>query len=175
MYLEQGRGNLKYSDEVFNRNRGSADFGWCVFFLIFIAGMVATTVYGYKTGKVLKLVAPVDGDFRICGFDKGVEDYPNLYIAKMNTVDINKLFRSAICVKSCPAKASEKIECAPTKEVGSCDSKIVEDHRYNSIDLAHYCFPSNLTELPADMHKSYDAAKAQLLKTRIGEGINNIY
>jgi hypothetical protein len=101
-YYDKDRNTHLNELNGFKRDRGSADFGWCVFFLVFIAGMVATTVYGYKTGKVLKLVAPVDGDNRICGFDKGVEGYPNLYIAKMDTTDVNKLFKSAVCVKKCP-------------------------------------------------------------------------
>ena len=84
--------------------------------------MVFTTIYSFKNGNISKLIAPVDGQFRICGFDKGVEDYPLLYVAKMDKADIKMIFQSAVCVKKCPKKNSEEIICSPTKFVGDCNA-----------------------------------------------------
>jgi hypothetical protein len=166
---------LKNIEGGFKRNRGSVDLLWCVFFLAFIAAMVFTTYWSYNNGKVFKLVAPVDGDFRICGFDKGVEDYPNLYIAKMDSMNVGGIFSSAVCVKKCPGTITERLECAPTKKIGDCNSNALFKLRYPSKSIGKYCFPSNVNKLPSPMKESFEAAKSQLLKTRIGEGLSNVY
>jgi hypothetical protein len=45
-----------------------------------IGTMVGLTIYGLKKGHISSVVGGIDGDHRICGFDKGVEDYHYLYI-----------------------------------------------------------------------------------------------
>jgi hypothetical protein len=98
---------LSKIDGIFNKERGIADFGWCVFFLVFLTGFTFLTIYGYETGNIHKLIAPVDGDYRICGFDKGVEKYPYLYLAKMDSVNPKTIFAHGICVKKCPTKKTD--------------------------------------------------------------------
>jgi hypothetical protein len=82
--------------------RKMADIGWCMFFFVILASVVFFTVCGVKYGNYKKFIAPVDGDFRICGVDKQVEDYPYLYLAKMDSMDIDEIFSNGVCVKSCP-------------------------------------------------------------------------
>ena len=48
-----------------------------------IGTMVGLTLYGITHGNIQKLVGGIDGDHRICGADKGVEDYPFLYITNL--------------------------------------------------------------------------------------------
>ena len=49
-------------------------------FTLFLGGMAAATVYGYKNGEPLNLIAPIDGDKNICGMTAGYEDYKHLFI-----------------------------------------------------------------------------------------------
>lgn len=98
---------LKETDRIFNRHRGIADFGWCVFFIAALVGFGFITGYGYSKGNVWKLIAPVDGNHRICGFDKEVKDYKYLYVEKMDSVKPKEIFASAVCVKECPKTKTE--------------------------------------------------------------------
>jgi hypothetical protein len=141
----------------FNRDRGIMDCGWCVCFLIFVGAMSFLTYYSYHNGNVWKLVAPVDGDFRICGFDTGVEDYPYLYLSKMDSLSTSKIFKSGICVKSCPRNNKTPLVCKTTHGVANCNAN--KATRYESINVMKFCMPRHVNHLPKSMHLAYNAAK----------------
>jgi len=105
-----------------SRNRRCTDVVWCFIFLTFIAGMIWATIYGYSNGSPGKLVAPIDGDRKICGYTPGYEDYTMLYVDNLVNAsdDPTHVFDYAVCVKACPVLASDTISCMPTQKVTAC-------------------------------------------------------
>ena len=84
-----------YDDDVkdFNACKGFAEERSCtdpiflIVFFAFLGSMLYLTFMGYSAGEMNKLIAPVDGDFQLCGwynetagseYDK--TDYPKLLI-----------------------------------------------------------------------------------------------
>lgn len=59
------------------------------------------SIYGYINGEVGMLLAPVDGNGRICGYDQNVTDFPHLWIADLTkaSADPKNMFDYAVCTK----------------------------------------------------------------------------
>jgi len=74
--------------------------------------MVAGTIVGIVNGNVGKYLAPIDGNYNICGYDSNVKDYPKLYLPVLAGTP-SEIFGSGVCVKECPKKNGGKLECAP--------------------------------------------------------------
>ena len=55
--------------------RRCTDILCCILFLVVFVGMFVASIYGYVVGAPWKLIAPVDGDLKICGYSEGYEDY----------------------------------------------------------------------------------------------------
>ena len=108
-----------------------------------IGAMATCTIYGYKFGQPTKLMAPIDGDKNICGITPGYEEYPDLFIGDINTVekDMEDLFEYGVCVKSCPEtkEASKNLQCKPTAKLKSC--VISDTNSYASFSVMRYCVP----------------------------------
>ena len=56
-------------------DRGCTDILCLMVFLASIGGMGFAGYYGWHHGDINRLTAPIDGDFRFCGSDAGVEDF----------------------------------------------------------------------------------------------------
>lgn len=74
------------------------------------------------------MIKPYDFNKQICGVNETVKDYGKLYFTKLapGMVDIldptptelvkRITFERAVCVKECPKKKGEPIECPPGEE-----------------------------------------------------------
>ena len=102
-----------------DKNRRCTDILCCIIFLAFLVGMLTAAIYGYVNGDPYKLIAPIDGDGAICGFDPGFVEYPKLYIADIISAADNPddVFKYGVCVKKCPDSSTDDVECKPTPEV----------------------------------------------------------
>jgi hypothetical protein len=101
----------------------------CLMLIIFLGvlgAMIGLTAYSYQHGNVKRLLAPVDGALQICGYSNvpGFEDYDKLYVTNLDQADLAALFKSGVCVKSCP-DATTEIVCQPTPEVPNCQAASV--------------------------------------------------
>ena len=67
------------------KQRNVTDAGCCLCFLVFMLAMVGLGGYGFLTGNVVKLLAPLDGNNKFCGSGEseglGYDDYKKLYFA----------------------------------------------------------------------------------------------
>lgn len=53
------------------------------------------------------MIAPYDASGNLCGFNDSGNDmtlYPKLYFSDITKMDINVIFSSGICVKTCPGQ-----------------------------------------------------------------------
>jgi hypothetical protein len=126
------------------QNRKCTDMCCCLIFLVFIGAMITMTGYGAKYGQVEAILAPVDGDSRICGFSPEVKDHPYLYLANLSSAMANPslMFNVGSCVKECPTKKGSTIECIDTKKTsgfGGCASKPI--YGTTKIPKLKYCIP----------------------------------
>lgn len=97
--------NTQIAKKPTEKNRRCTDFLCCLFFTAFLGAMATATIYGYISGNPWKLVAPVDGNGRICGYSSGVEAYPDLYITDITQAVLipSDIFKYGVCVKDCPS------------------------------------------------------------------------
>lgn len=99
--------------------------------------MLYLTFLGYKAGEINKLLAPVDGDFNLCGWYNETAghvynntDYPKLLITDWSNPTPSVLFESSVCVKECPKTDALVVDFQPTENVpaGSLDqTEFTED------------------------------------------------
>jgi hypothetical protein len=74
---------------------------------------VAGGIYGISQTAFSELIAPLDGDSNICGYNS-TDGYPYLYIYDLSydaQVDIGNvtfanMFYTGVCVKECPTSAN---------------------------------------------------------------------
>jgi hypothetical protein len=90
--------------------------------------MLYLTFLGYKGGEIIKLVAPVDGDFNLCGWYNETaghlynnKAYPKLLITDWTIPMPTKLFESSVCVKECPKTNALTVDFQPTVKVPTLD------------------------------------------------------
>jgi len=111
--------------------RGCTDFLCVVIFLVFISCMFAVAIFGLIKGEPGRLFAPYDFDYRFCGYDPEVKEFPNLFITNFQPTytdayyaasgDYNEvIFRifhfDTVCVKACPSVKNPDIDCPPDKD-----------------------------------------------------------
>jgi len=51
-----------------NRDRGCTDIPCALVFIAFLGSMIYLTWMGYSKGEMPKLLAPINGDFTLCGW-----------------------------------------------------------------------------------------------------------
>lgn len=90
-----------------NRDRGCTDIPFFIVWVAFLVSLGYLTHLGFTEGSVAKLVAPVDGEKRFCGWknesrDYDFEEYTNLMITDWGATDPWAIFDSGVCVKECP-------------------------------------------------------------------------
>ena len=123
------------------KNRRCTDILCCLVFVAFNIGMLVAAIYGYVNGNPGKLIAPIDGDGKICGYSAGYEDYPKLYIDDISTAatDPTNVFHYSVCVKECPSDASDPIECMTTDTTTACQPD--PGQGYGTYEFINYCVP----------------------------------
>lgn len=130
------------------KERGCTDICSLILFLGTVGLIGYASIYGLQNGDLKRLTAPLDGDWRFCGSDPAVRDFPKLYITKfVLSENINDIFKNGVCVRSCPSKGyvlKEKSDFAKTA-VFTNDSISVE---YTTSSVMDYCIPSRKEELP---------------------------
>jgi len=110
--------------------------------------------YGYVNGEVRTLLAPVDARGDLCGFTKGVKEYPKLWIANFKGAAGNptKMFTYGACVEKCPTGKNQPVKCAPNNSVPNCGKA---SSSYATIDTMNYCIPK-LDELSDEQKAGYE-------------------
>lgn len=63
--------------------RNCTDILFSIFFVLFLFGMLAASIYGWVLGNPQKLVIGWDSDKNGCGFSEKTIDYPYLYWPEM--------------------------------------------------------------------------------------------
>jgi hypothetical protein len=116
--------------------------------------LVGVSIYGYSNGNLEEIMAPVDGQGRICGFSEGVENTPYLWVSYY--ADIKQfdtyLFESGVCTTSCPTTSTgdgASIGCVNTVYTSSthpCETQPL----YPTIDIVSYCAVTQDTLSPSD-------------------------
>ena len=153
-----------------NKPRRCTDVLCCILFTAFVTGMLVSAIYGYAAGEPWKLIAPIDGDNRVCGYDEAVKDYPKLYIDNIIQAinDIDDAFAYGVCVKECPSSADSTIECVDVAKVGNCQPE--EGEGYGTNEIFSYCYPIYDT-LPQEAKDNWDTVREQFSSNEYGSGI----
>ena len=107
--------------------RKCTDVLFCIFFFLFIGGMVAVFVFSFKLGHPKMIVQSWDNDRMGCGLNETTLEYPALYWPEMpgqgalesikvgNFSGIWSVLNKGVCVKECPgANSTVPIDCKPT-------------------------------------------------------------
>lgn len=132
--------------------------------------MFFCSILGYINGAPWKLVAPIDGDNRICGYSTGVEDYPYLFISNIdeaaNPSNVHNVFEYGVCVKACPANKDDTIECVPTTETSTCAPAANE--RYTTYYVFSYCIP-NYDSLPVGVQNNWETLTTAIAGSSFGD------
>lgn len=157
------------------KNRRCTDILCCIIFTAFLGGMGAATIYGYINGNPGKLIAPIDGNSKICGYSEGYEDYPRLYLDDIIEAAANptNVFAYGVCVKNCPESPSDPIECKTTSTVTSCTPPAGEE--YSTTEILDYCFP-NYDSLPQAAKDNWEGVKTAVAEgTYMGSSFAELY
>jgi hypothetical protein len=124
---------MKLDDSLKNgpvMKRRMTDVFFCLFFIVFIFGMVAVYAYAFTKGRPALIVQGWDSDGLGCGLNTTTKDYPVLYwpevpgIGSLNSTlsgNYSAIFQTlnhGVCVKECPTKDS-KIECRVTARIAA--------------------------------------------------------
>ena len=111
------------------QNRRCTDMLCCILFTVFLGGMGFCTLYGFSNGNPGMLIAPIDGDKRVCGYSEDITtatggaydftDYPYLFIGNIHDAmeNMDDTFLYGVCVKECPVNRDDTIECMTTTRI----------------------------------------------------------
>ena len=119
---KEGLAKIKFDPDIakdpVDRPRKCTDILCCMIFTATLVGMIVCSVIGYISGHPWKLIAPIDGANKICGYDEGYEEYSHLYIADITNaltggllLEYKDIFDYGVCVKECPTETTDIIEC----------------------------------------------------------------
>lgn len=124
-------------------DRGCTDALFLAIWLLFLASMVALTVYSRGAGDLDRLIASVDGDNKMCGQAPGREDFKYLYITDYSLSAATNIFDGGVCVKKCPAASADAVEFYPTTKVAA--GSLAGKDGYQSQTVLTYCIPKPST------------------------------
>ena len=131
------------------KKRGCTDPLCLLIFLAFIGSIGYLTWYANANGDPLKLIAPIDGDNRLCGWsvDGKTRDEDatlnKLFISDLNPtggLTLKTIFKTAVCVDKCPKATGlgrGLFKCRPTAAVPDCNAIT----SYATTEVVTYCFP----------------------------------
>jgi hypothetical protein len=155
-----------------NRDRGCTDIPCAIVFIAFLGSMIYLTWMGYSKGEMPKLLAPVNGDFTLCGWKNETDpekqydnmEYPNLLITDWSNPIPSSIFASSVCVKKCPENDQDAIEFMPTVNVPELPEDGT-DWKIKSYSVMKVCIPSSP---PDTVVAAIDAAKKAVLDSAAG-------
>jgi len=161
-----------------NRERGCTDILCAIVFIAFLGSMAYLTWMGYNAGELPKLLAPINGDFTLCGWknetnpEKSYDnmDYPNLLITDWSSPIPSSIFASSVCVKKCPESATDEIEFLPTANVAELPEE-GGDWKVKSYSVMQVCIPSSP---PESVTAAIDAAKKAVLDSAAGAYVEDM-
>jgi solute carrier family 44 (choline transporter-like protein), member 2/4/5 len=169
-YLNEIKFDKDIAKSPVDKPRNCTDMLCCIVFTVTLVSMFFCSILGYVTGAPWKLVAPIDGDNRICGYTPGTEGYTHLYIANIDDAatpsNVHNVFEYGVCVKECPTEKGQAIECVPTTEIKSCT--IPADEQYTTYEVFSYCIP-NYDSLPEDTKKNWDTLQTAVAGSSFGD------
>lgn len=150
------------------RDRECTDVCFLAVFIAFLGSMIYLTFLGYSAGELPKLLAPVDGDFNLCGWKNATEgnvynnmDYPKLLITDWSDPSLGAMFLSSVCVKECPKTAKLTVDFVPTQQVPELEQAGGEDWEVNSYSVMKICLP---LAPPPTVQAGIDAIKAMIMQ-----------
>ena len=152
--------------------RRCTDIFCCILFSAVVLGMFVLAFYGYINGNPWKLIAPIDGESRICGYTEGLEDYGHLYLGKIDeaaaptSLGTFDVFNYGVCVKECPTEKTEVVECVPTTKVPQCQP--ATGMEYTTYDFLSYCIP-NKDSLPQAALDNWDSLNNAIAGSSFGD------
>ena len=94
--------------------RKCTDVLFCIFFFLFMGGMVAIFVFSFKFGRPMMNVQSWDNHRMGCGLNETTSEYPALYWPEMpgqsaldsikvgNFSGVMSVLNRGVCVKECP-------------------------------------------------------------------------
>ena len=155
------------------KSRRCTDVLCCILFTAMLLGMIASAIYGYVEGSPGRLIAPIDGEGHICGYDPGYEDYPKLYVDDIieATANPDDVFQYGVCVKSCPENADDAIECMTTDAVPNCTPATGE--QYATTDFINYCYPVYDT-MPQQAKDNWDGVQDSIHSSTVGGAFQDL-
>lgn len=135
--------------------------------------------YGYKDGQVEKLTAPIDAGGNFCGIGK-MKGYPKMFIAKWAAHDLAGIFKSGLCVKTCPTskthKFKEDVDCKTAPNVKNLKTKCSSSmHMFPTRDIGDYCLPKSVNDLKAEDKAGFEAVKKNFFSTKAGSLFVDMY
>lgn len=149
----------------------------CIIFAVAFVGMFVASFYGYSAGEPWKLIAPIDGDGRICGYynQNGIDmtEYRHLYIGNVHEalsplgIASLSIFDYGVCVKECPKEKTEAVACITTTEVKNCNGVPAAEDSYSTYDILSYCLP-DYDSLPTSLQAQYDSLTSSVSETSMG-------
>lgn len=149
--------------------------------------MVFCAIYGNKHGNLAKLLAPLDGDDRFCGFKDvtktgtpyDLTGYNKLFLADLAPSKPKDIFAKGVCVKTCPKKGSD-LKSSKDYKTTSHFTNADWNVKYDTKEVLGYCFPTGLESLASspnfkDFAEHWEAAKKEFLNNPIGKYFNDLY
>ena len=177
---KEGLAEIQFSQDIakdpVDKPRRCTDIFCCLLFTATFVGMIICSFIGYISGDPWKLIAPIDGNNNICGWTEGYEEYEHLYIGDIENalggiIDSVDVFDYGLCVKECPAKKDDVIECKTTSKVDYCQPKTGEE--YTTYEFLSYCIP-NVDSLPEDVKTAYESVSTSILGGSAGSAASDI-
>ena len=156
----------------FNDDRGCTDMFCLMVFLAFVGSMIFLTSFAYTNGNPSLMMAPVDGDFNLCGFDEidGAHkrlskehadfDKTKLFVTDLTFTNgnglsgIKAIFKTSVCVKECPKDDSDITEYRTTTTNTGASL-----NGYKTHSLLNLCAPS-VEELKSEYAEGWKIVKA---------------
>ena len=177
------------------KNRNCTDILFSIFFVLFLDGLVAASIYGWALGDPQKLVIGWDSDQNGCGYSEETVHFPYLYWPEMpdqamianieagNYEDALNLLNYGVCVKECPVD-NEPVNCFKTSYMkGNSDYLNCQYYpagtnsgapfRYDSESfLGHFCLPSGDY---TDSDKMKDAFRDAFFNNVLGDATTQYF
>lgn len=151
--------------------------------------MLGMAITGYVKGNVAELLAPVDGDGRICGFsgtttgdfDFDATGYEYLYFPDVAWAMLNtgEMFKAGVCSERCP-KQTDAVSCITTtfysvgQGVECNEADTYSPSTYGTMERFGYCIPQKDT-LTAAQQASYDSMINEFESSFFGSWVTDVY
>jgi hypothetical protein len=69
-----------------------------------------------------------------------------MVLTDVDDIDVTQIFRSGLCVTSCPESKEDPLLCKPNSVITDCN--VPADSRYDSRAVVEFCLPKSMDEVP---------------------------